>query len=81
MIIPHDQLEPQTLQNLIEDFVCREGTDNGDDSTEEQKVLRVRAALGSGSAVVFFNAELSQCILTSRDQVPKDMLDAWRHDG
>lgn len=81
MIIPHDQLESSTLQNLIKDFVSREGTDNGDDSTEEQKVLRVRAALGAGSAVVFFNAELCQCILTSRDQVPKAMLDAWRDDG
>ena len=29
MLIPYDQLEPDTLTRLIEDFVTREGTDNG----------------------------------------------------
>jgi len=31
MLIPHDQLESDTLTRLIEDFVTRDGTDNGDE--------------------------------------------------
>ncbi|MBM5458887.1 YheU family protein [Pseudomonas sp. P66] len=80
MIIPHQQLEPDTLQNLIEDFVSREGTDNGDESTELQKVQAVRSQLASGQAVIYFDAEYTQCILASRDQVPKAMLGDWQSD-
>ena len=29
LIIPHDQLSPQALKGLIEEFVTRDGTDNG----------------------------------------------------
>ncbi len=32
MLIPHDQLQVDTLTRLIEDFVTRDGTDNGDDT-------------------------------------------------
>lgn len=32
MLIPYEQLEPDTLTRLIEDFVSRDGTDNGDDT-------------------------------------------------
>ena len=35
MLIPHDQLEPDTLTRLIEDFVTRDGTDNGDETPLE----------------------------------------------
>ena len=35
MLIPHDQLEVDTLTRLIEDFVTREGTDNGDETPLE----------------------------------------------
>ena len=44
MLIPHDQLEVDTLTRLIEDFVTRDGTDNGDDTPQETRVLRVRLA-------------------------------------
>ena len=55
MLIPYDQLEPDTLTRLIEDFVSREGTDNGDDTPQETRVLRVRHALSKGQAVIFFD--------------------------
>ncbi|MEZ0199252.1 YheU family protein, partial [Pseudomonas qingdaonensis] len=32
MLIPYDQLQAETLTRLIEDFVTRDGTDNGDDT-------------------------------------------------
>lgn len=45
MLIPYDQLQAETLTRLIEDFVTRDGTDNGDDTPLETRVLRVRQAL------------------------------------
>lgn len=45
MLIPYDQLEPDPLTRLIEDFVTREGTDNGDETPLQTRVLRVRHAL------------------------------------
>ncbi len=52
MLIPYDQLEPDTLTRLIEDFVTREGTDNGDETPLQTRVLRVRHALTKGQAVI-----------------------------
>ncbi|MGE8065197.1 YheU family protein [Pseudomonas sp. NPDC089569] len=77
MLIPFQELQPETLHNLMADFVSREGTDNGDMSTEVQKIDRVQKALKSGDAVIFYNAEMTQCILMRKDDVSKDMLQAW----
>jgi uncharacterized protein YheU (UPF0270 family) len=75
MLIPYDQLEAETLTRLIEDFVTRDGTDNGDDTPLETRVLRVRQALGKGQAVIFFDVESQQCQLMARHEVPKEMFD------
>ncbi|MFS2161818.1 YheU family protein [Pseudomonas sp. Pseusp122] len=75
MLIPYDQLEAETLTRLIEDFVTRDGTDNGDDTPLETRVLRVRQALGKGQAVIFFDVESQQCQLMAKHEVPKDMFD------
>lgn len=77
MLIPYQELQPETLHNLMADFVSREGTDNGDMSTEAQKIGRVQQALKSGEAVIFYNAEMAQCILMRKDEVSKDMVKAW----
>lgn len=75
MLIPYDQLEPDTLTRLIEDFVSREGTDNGDDTPEQTRVLRVRHALTKGQAVIFFDLESQQCQLMLKRDVPKEYFD------
>ncbi|MDF2643216.1 MAG: hypothetical protein K0R45_2489 [Pseudomonas sp.] len=75
MLIPHDQLEPDTLTRLIEDFVTREGTDNGDDTPLQTRVLRVRQALSKGQAVIFFDLESQQCQLMLKHDVPKEYFD------
>jgi len=55
MIIPHQSLATDTLQNLIEEFVSREGTDYGDyDLTLQDKVQSVHAKLDSGEIVILF---------------------------
>ncbi|AUG99148.1 YheU family protein [Pectobacteriaceae bacterium CE70] len=62
MIIPWQQLDPETLENLIESFVLREGTDYGEhERTLEQKVADVRRQLEHGEAVLVWS-ELHETI-------------------
>ena len=75
MLIPHDQLEPDTLTRLIEDFVTRDGTDNGDETPLETRVTRVRRALDKGEAVIVFDPDSQQCQLALRREVPREWLE------
>lgn len=52
MLIPHDLLEAETLTRLLEDFVTREGTDNGDETPLDTRVARARHALEKGRALI-----------------------------
>ena len=62
MIIPWQQLEPQTLNNLIESFVLREGTDYGaQEKTLSDKVNDVKLHLLNGTAAIFWS-ELHETI-------------------
>lgn len=56
MIIPWQELSTETLDNLIESFVLREGTDYGmQEKTLEQKVAGVKKQLVSGEAVLVWS--------------------------
>ncbi|MBQ0213613.1 YheU family protein [Proteus vulgaris] len=56
MIIPWNELSSETLDNLIESFVLREGTDYGiQEKTLEQKVADVKKQLKSGEAVLVWS--------------------------
>ena len=56
MIIPWQDLSPETLDNLIESFVLREGTDNGEhERSLEQKVNDVKRQLKSGDVVLVWS--------------------------
>ncbi|GLQ73332.1 hypothetical protein CW749_06425 [Vibrio sp. vnigr-6D03] len=56
MIVPWEQIETDTLTNLIKEFVLREGTDYGaSEISLNEKVDHVRAQLQSGQAVVVFS--------------------------
>lgn len=74
MLIPHTLLEADTLTRLIEDFVTREGTDNGDDTPLITRVERVRQALARGTAVILFDPDSQQCLLLPRHEVPAEYL-------
>lgn len=75
MLIPHQMLEAETLSCLLEDFVTREGTDNGDDTPLATRVERARNALIKGQAVIVFDPESQQCQLALREEVPKEWLE------
>ncbi|CAN7633844.1 YheU family protein [Pseudomonas solani] len=76
MLIPHHLLEADTLTRLIEDFVTRDGTDNGDETPLETRVARVRHALEKKTAVIVFDPDSQQCQLMLRSEVPKELLES-----
>ncbi|HDR2760637.1 TPA: YheU family protein [Enterobacter mori] len=56
MIIPWQDLATETLDNLIESFVLREGTDYGEQERSlEQKVSDVKRQLKSGDVVLVWS--------------------------
>lgn len=56
MIIPWKDLDSDTLDNLIESFVLREGTDYGEQERSlKQKVDDVRRQLNSGDVVLVWS--------------------------
>ncbi|MAG75844.1 MAG: hypothetical protein CL811_03695 [Colwelliaceae bacterium] len=56
MIIPHQDIDPNTLENIIKEFVLREGTDYGMDDVEiAEKIEDVKAQLNQGSAVIVYS--------------------------
>lgn len=69
MIIPHQQISPEALQGLIEEFITREGTDYGEvEFSLAQKVKQVERQLARGDIVIVFDpATESVSILTKQD--------------
>ncbi len=58
MRVPHTQLPPDVLQRVLEDFVTRGGTDDGQiDTTLEQRVAQVLAQLVRGEAALDWDAD------------------------
>lgn len=56
MLLPWQELDPETLENLIESFVLREGTDYGEQERSlSQKVADVKRQLQSGEAVLVWS--------------------------
>ena len=53
-----DQLSPQALRGLVEEFVTRDGTDYGAvERSVEDKIARVEAQLASGEVRIVFDPE------------------------
>jgi uncharacterized protein YheU (UPF0270 family) len=74
MEIPHTALEPDTLRNLVEEFVSREGTDYGDyTGSMADKVSQVLRQIESGRAVILFDADTSTCHIELRDRLDRHM--------
>ncbi|HDM8230239.1 TPA: YheU family protein [Vibrio campbellii] len=56
MIIPWQEIAPETLENLIREFVLREGTDYGSvEVSLQSKIDQVKSQLEKGEAVIVFS--------------------------
>ncbi|HAR33914.1 MAG TPA: cytoplasmic protein [Desulfobacter sp.] len=73
LIIPYDQLSPEALQGVVEEFVTRDGTDYGEVEVPlETKIAQVMAQIKFGKAVIVFDQETdSTTILRSDDPLVK----------
>lgn len=76
LVIPPEQLAAETLQRLLEDFVTRDGTDNGDESTLDERVQCVRQALAAGQVFIVYDEASEQCGLLSRQDMPHELREA-----
>jgi uncharacterized protein YheU (UPF0270 family) len=56
VVIPRDQLSPQAVSGLIQEFVTRDGTDYGAvERTLDEKIARLETQLAKGDAVIVFD--------------------------
>jgi len=75
MIIPHQELSPDALQALVEEFVTRSGTDYGVCETSlAEKVRQVIHQLEKGEAVIVYDTTMETCNITTAAQARTDDL-------
>ncbi|MBF0223940.1 MAG: YheU family protein [Desulfobacterales bacterium] len=67
--VPYEEIDPETLDKLIEDFVAR----TSDDDTSDDKVLlenkmnQVKKHLQKGKAIILFDEISQSCNIFSKD--------------
>jgi uncharacterized protein len=65
--IPYQQLSPEALTGLIEEFITREGTEYGPtEVSRESKIAQVLRQLERGSAVILFDSDNSSCNIVDK---------------
>ncbi|WP_020588335.1 YheU family protein [Desulfobacter curvatus] len=71
--IPYDQLSPDALEGVVEEFVTRDGTDYGETEVPlEIKMNQVLDQLRTGKAVIVFDSESETCnIFKTNDPILK----------
>jgi uncharacterized protein YheU (UPF0270 family) len=67
--IPPGRLEPDTLENLVEEFVTRDGTDYGEQETPlETRRRQLLRQLAEGEAVILFDIDSESWDFVERRQ-------------
>lgn len=70
MIVPYQELSPDALQSLIEDFVTRDGTDYGQaELTMQQKAAHLLALLQKGELLITYDEDTQSCGLVRKDEL------------
>ena len=73
MIIPYQEINQDTLENLIKEFVLREGTDYGEQEvTLDTKVKQVLAQLKSGKLVITYSEEYESIDISTADRFSQE---------
>lgn len=74
MLIPYQDLESDTLYNLIESFILREGTDYGEEEISlSQKTDDVLQQLKEGSVVILYSQLSESVTLIPKNQLAQQM--------
>nr|WP_231866169.1 MULTISPECIES: YheU family protein [unclassified Alcanivorax] len=74
MIVPWKDLPPDTLTNLIEEFVTRDGTDYGDQEVATStKVEQVRTQLKQQEAFIVFDEVTESVSVMGKEQAEEAM--------
>ena len=72
MIIPYEELSPEALRGLIEEFVTRPGTDTGyTEGSLEENVEMVMMQLKLGDVLVVYDDALQSANLIPKDNLKK----------
>jgi uncharacterized protein len=62
MKIPYEQLNQDTLQAVIEEFVSRDGTDYGEEEVSlQEKMEQVMEQLKKGKSFLVFDEKTKSC--------------------
>ncbi|EGG98200.1 hypothetical protein imdm_378 [gamma proteobacterium IMCC2047] len=62
MDIPYQAIPKETLSNMIEEFVTRDGTDYGEcELSLEEKVVQVMSLLKQGKAAIQYDESMEIC--------------------
>ncbi len=69
IVVPMDQLSPEALAGVIEEFITREGTDYGhSEASFDDKQRSIRRQLEGGEALIVFDPETESAnIILKRD--------------
>lgn len=74
MIIPFEQLDSSTLQNLLEEYATREGTEYGEREVElKEKEASLRRQLQSKEIVIWFEPGEESVNLVLSEDLPTDV--------
>jgi hypothetical protein len=66
--VPYEQLSPEALEGVIEEFVTRDGTDYGEtEATLDTKISQVMDQLRTGKVVIVFDPESESCNIFRAD--------------
>ena len=78
IIVPWKDLPPDTLHNLIEEFVTRDGTDYGDtEISTATKVEQVREQLKKEQVFVVFDETTESVSVLSKEQLAEIENGQW----
>lgn len=69
MIIPPERLSAETLRNLLEEFITREGTDYGDvELSLDTKLSQLQQQLATGQVLIWFDTASESAQLITKEQ-------------
>lgn len=69
MIIPHQQLSPEALEGILQEFIAREGTDYGAvEAQSSAKTAQLRQQLDRGEVVVVLDPALESVSLLPKQE-------------